>query len=295
VRGLLLHRAGCTYRGGQEGLFAAPDPQSCPGCYFERIILPDLRARFAFVGWWLLDAADYGVPQHRRRVILWAGPAPLTEPTPTHGPGRALPWVSMGEALGLGGGEVHSQRSPETAKGGNRWIPVDEPSATIGCASQPQWRPFTTRTTEGWDREEVAITGPSPAVTCQLAKQARPWLSAGLPWLAQPSPTVSAIGEQKGSGPGVLYTQSRPNGEIEPCADKHAPTVLTGWGDASVYRTFGSVCVATPEGRRRLTVAECALLQDFPSDHPWQGGAGARYRQVGNAVPPRLAEVVGAK
>jgi len=45
-------------------------------------------------------------------------------------------------------------------------------------------------------------------------------------------------------------------------------------------------------GRRRLTVQECAALQDFPPDHPWQGNQEQRYRQVGNAVPPTLARVV---
>lgn len=263
VRGLLLHRAGCTYRGGQEGLFAAPDPQGCPGCYFERVILPDLRARFACVGWWLLDAADFGVPQHRRRVILWAGPRPLTEPTPTHGPGRALPWVSMGEALGLTGGEVYTQRSPDTARGGNRWVPIDEPATTIICAAQPQWRPaHTGRWEDG--RGEVRADGPAPTVTTEWG-HTQPWTKAGAGWLAQPSPTVSAVGEQKGSGPG---------GHPE-----------------RMQRASDALYLGT--GRRRLTVEECAILQDFPRDHPWQGGVGARYRQVGNAVPPRLAEVVG--
>jgi len=229
VRGLLLHTGGCTFAGGQEGLFSRADPSACPGCYFERVILPGLRARFAHVGWWLLDAADYGVPQHRRRVILWAGPRPLTEPAPTHGPGRALPWVSMGEALGLVAGEVYTQRNPESAKGGNRWVPVDEPSCSIGCMSRPQWR------------------------------------AAGASWLARPSPTVSAVGEQKGSGPG---------GNPE-----------------RMQRASDALYLAT--GRRRLTPAECAVLQNFPAGHPFQGGSGAQYRQIGNAVPPRLAEVVG--
>ena len=45
-------------------------------------------------------------------------------------------------------------------------------------------------------------------------------------------------------------------------------------------------------GRRRLTVQECARLQDFPNDYQFAGTVASRYAQVGNAVPPRLAEVV---
>jgi len=70
--------------------------------YFEAVVLPDLRQRFAHVGWWLLDAADYGVPQHRRRVFVWAAPSRCLPPTRTHGPGMfTQPWVSMAAALQL--------------------------------------------------------------------------------------------------------------------------------------------------------------------------------------------------
>ena len=41
--------------------------------------------------------------------------------------------------------------------------------------------------------------------------------------------------------------------------------------------------------RRRLTPEECAALQDFPVDWPFQGPHTSKYRQVGNAVPPGLA------
>ena len=40
---------------------------------------------------------------------------------------------------------------------------------------------------------------------------------------------------------------------------------------------------------RRLTVEEAAAIQTFPRDVPWQGTQSARFRQIGNAVPPRLA------
>lgn len=42
-------------------------------------------------------------------------------------------------------------------------------------------------------------------------------------------------------------------------------------------------------GLRRITVEEAAAIQTFPSDVPWQGRQSAKYRQIGNAVPPRLA------
>jgi len=195
VRGLIQHST--------EG---HPDPFQCAGCYFEGVILPQLRARFAFVGWWLLDAADYGVPQHRRRVIIWAGPAPVKAPRPTHGdPGAArqgalfgpgvLPWVTMAEALG---------------------VPVDFCAKTGGCY---KGRPL------------LSISGPSPTVTGTIGNSS-PWQAMNVPFVDGPE-------------------------------------------------------------RRRLTVAEAARLQDFPAGHPWQGPQTAQYRQIGNAVPPKLAEVVG--
>ena len=201
VRGLITHST--------EG---HPDPFQCPRCYFEGVILPQLRARFAFVGWWLLDAADYGVPQHRRRVIIWAGPAPVKAPRATHGDPAAarqgalfgpgvLPWVTMAEALGV---------------------------PSLCC--------IKTRRLDKGDkgypgRNDSPVVGPSPTVTTQTGSSS-PWDTSGVGWIN--------------------------DGE-----------------------------------RRRLTVAEAARLQDFPAGHPWQGPESRHYMQIGNAVPPRLAEVVG--
>ena len=44
---------------------------------------------------------------------------------------------------------------------------------------------------------------------------------------------------------------------------------------------------------RRLTAAESARLQSFPDDFTFIGKGSSRYRLIGNAVPPKLAQAVG--
>ena len=47
-----------------------------------------------------------------------------------------------------------------------------------------------------------------------------------------------------------------------------------------------------PERLRRITVQEAAALQTFPTEWSFVGPRVAQYRQIGNAVPPNLAEAV---
>lgn len=86
-------------RSGCEG-GARPAPETCHGCYFARLV-EALRDIYPHVEARILDAADYGTPQHRERAIVACGPRPLAWPAPSHGPAAGRPYVGAGAALSL--------------------------------------------------------------------------------------------------------------------------------------------------------------------------------------------------
>lgn len=47
-------------------------------------------------------------------------------------------------------------------------------------------------------------------------------------------------------------------------------------------------------GLRRLCPRECAAIQSFPATWKWEGKRASIYRQIGNAVPPKLAMTVAS-
>jgi len=65
--------------------------------------------------------------------------------------------------------------------------------------------------------------------------------------------------------------------------DSPAPTLTTRCNSLSNGR-FGH-----PTQNRAITLLEAALLQTFPRRHRFQGNQNAIARQIGNAVPPKLA------
>lgn len=48
-----------------------------------------------------------------------------------------------------------------------------------------------------------------------------------------------------------------------------------------------------PTEHRGISVREAAALQTFPADYRWSGGYDSVERQIGNAVPVRMAEALG--
>lgn len=174
----------------------------------------------------VLDAACYGVPQRRHRVILVGSRERrrIWWPEHTHGDPRSLaplgddrrPWVTVRQALG---------------------IAVDTPSAVV-------------TTSEGRGLGQLgrqAGAGRHIARTIAMGEA--------------PSQTIDSSGEWH-----------RPGG--------HSAGEPSRGPDSATYL-------------RRLTVREAALLQSFPNWFRFSGSQSSIYRQIGNAVPPPLAMVVG--
>ncbi|KAB2684298.1 DNA cytosine methyltransferase [Brucella pseudogrignonensis] len=69
--------------------------------------------------------------------------------------------------------------------------------------------------------------------------------------------------------------------------DKPSPSLTTRCVSLSNGR-FGH-----PEQDRAISIREAARIQSFPDDFEFRGTINAMARQIGNAVPPKLAEVIG--
>lgn len=228
-----------------------------------------LRADGYSVWTGLLNAADYGVPQVRRRAFLMASRArQVHPPQATHAQGGALtfegelqPWVTMAEALGWGitdepAGAVVSV-SPT---GGPRSGALDGGSGAREKYAQAQregrWL-LNPGLTESQPNRRLYDPEEEPAPTIAFGKDAGSW--------GWERPATTIAGDSRVWPPGHKENASDPPGVYE-------------------QRRGANALRVTPE--------EAAALQGFPAGYPWQGVKTEQYRQIGNAVPPPLARAV---
>jgi DNA (cytosine-5)-methyltransferase 1 len=306
----MLHHAGKHCGDG-----CCADTARCPATYFHEVILAEARKRFAWVGWRVLDAADLGTPQFRRRVFVVGGPRPIDWPEPTHGDPetlaqvdmfapRLLPWVSCGEALGLAPSVGVAWGASEPGVGKHPVSAPSAPSATCGTKGNGYavGAGLSVRTIgSGLKGSEWGVGLPSPGLrngngTAGLYVRTEQTGAVGSP-VSVPVGTVGTVGNQylHSSDPGVRAA-SRPAATVTGTEVKGTrASKASGWTfNGGPDRASDSLFLAT--GRRRLSPAECSILMGAPADYPYQGNKSQRYAQVGNGVVPivaqRLAEAV---
>lgn len=181
----------------------------------------------------VLNAANYGVPQKRRRLLVVGvrrGMLPFEFPVPTHGDPASNPFVSAGSVI-------------------SAVVPADEANeSTITYAKRPDMRPSP--------YDGHLFNGGGRAIN-----------------LDTPCPTILASA-------GGNKTHFVDQMQEVPTYHQH-------------LQRGGAPRVGTLPGGRRLTVRESAQMQTFPQDMRFHGSRSSQYAQVGNAVPPLLAQALG--
>ena len=262
-----------------------------------RVVLDAVAAEY-LVAWTVLDAADYGVPQHRDRLFIVGFKDPTARarfrwPLATHAPrgdifGRP-PYRTVREALGLGDAAFQTGIVDNGGQG-ERLIDVDRPSATISVSrsSNPlevldRPAPCVTAT-----EHKSAMNGTQPMSRRRRASER---LSDALATLDRPAPTIKANTWHEGTSE---RASQRKGGELV------AAIEAAGLADRPATTVQGDPRLAVAghhdrqqNGAVRLTPEQCALLQGFPAGWTWTGTKSSQHQHIGNAVPPALAEAVG--
>lgn len=202
-----------------------------------------------------INAANYGVPQHRKRVIAigglgWDPPFP----SPTH------------SAYGAPGAHLAGRNLPATPSvdsalhGLPPATPVDQSSSDNDHVYTPL---------RGQDMERATALRPGQTMRdlpeelwhCSYRRRANRRVMDGTPT------------ERRGGAPAGLRRL---------CADAPSKAITGGALNEFVH----------PDEHRPLTVRECARLQTFPDSFRFVASRRDAIQLIGNAVPPLLAEQI---
>lgn len=197
--------------------------------YFDSVLSQLSQCGYR-LNWAVLNSADYGVPQKRKRlIVMGARSIQLRFPVPSHGPGTDMPHVSALDVLG-------------------KQLIGKSPNCPVKFAKYPDLRPspYAGHVYNGGGRP-IDPNGPCHTILASSGGYKTHWI------------------------------------DTENVAPEYHAHLRSG----------GAPWEGEVPGARRLSVEECAIIQTFPRELVFAGQRSAQYKQVGDAVPPDLAFVLG--
>jgi DNA (cytosine-5)-methyltransferase 1 len=220
--------------------------------------------RWKHVEWGILNAADFGVPQRRQRAILIAsrvGPVALPRPTHSKTGADGLPtWTTVREAIG--GLPEHTGTT-------------ELPKSTVEYFGDRFPGPFK-MTEIHFGRKPTGISlerydhVPPGGGRFDLPDHLLPDC-----WANKPTGTTDVMGRMRWDAPSLTI-------RTEFFKPEKGQYLHPQWDSKRSNRRVNRV----------ITHQEAALLQTFPEDFLWCGSKTDIARQIGNAVPVRLAEQI---
>jgi DNA (cytosine-5)-methyltransferase 1 len=233
-----------------------------------RAVLAGLTGAGYTVTWRVLNAASYGVPQNRERVVIVGSRdgVPFLWPRPTHRHDARSMAGPRAEVLRAGAGDVDLPRAVTLDDAIGDLPPV--PSGAEADRYAPDMPPRTAYQA----RMRVGAAGLTlHRATSHSAKMLNIIRHAGANIHALPPGLVT-------SGFSSCYSRLD--------ADTPSTTLTVNFVHPASNR-----CIH-PTQDRALTPREGARVQSFPDRFVFRGSAAHVVRQIGNAVPPLVGEAL---
>jgi DNA (cytosine-5)-methyltransferase 1 len=229
--------------------------------YRDGLHLKEIMDDFENVGYKvdykLLDAADYGVPQHRKRIFFIGNRISMTNPFPESvfkGCCTEIEPITVWKAIG------------------------DLPRVKAGKGSEvmeynrPTFHPY----------QDLARNGSR----CVFNHVARPHTERDLQTFRSMKPGSKWKDLQKQYRDLYGYRE-----DIFTDKFKRLRKEKPSWTVTAHLSKDGYVYIH-PTQSRTITVREAARLQSFPDTFIFKGPRSSQFKQVGNAVPPLMAKAI---
>jgi len=265
----------------------------------------------------ILSAADYGVPQDRKRIIFMGYKKGVTRchfPPVSH---NSKPLITLDAIRDLVGvqptkdGIVRVKDTGTNSAGGRfrkrmrKWTCKRPDGAIISSKAgfkTSHWTrsvndrdvilfPFIKSGASAVSRGNIVFTASEPR---QIYGDIYPDM-----WMSHLVPAFKKVGFKAWKRNGRHYVQNKDGKRwiMYPTKgfkdkmrrirwDKPAPTIVA-------HLAKDGYMFIHPFSDRTITVREAARFQSFPDSFEFLGSMASQFRQVGNAVPPILAEALG--